>query len=156
MFDTMYNIHKTEGMQQIFESKRTLLGLPHQIKTALQKIGHHVRNVKKKTFKPRYEFHTPHKLKKPLNTDIKFPDSKSVLCPNPASPTCVQCTILDNIFELVRDWSEAYGNFLINVYATEFQAPDPTTGFVQPGTLNDIGMYFKHICTFGSTTIEAP
>lgn len=154
MFDTMYNIHKTEGMQQIFESKKTLLGLPHQIKTALQTIGHHVRNVKKKTFKRPYEFHTPHKLKKPLNTDIKFPDSKSVLCPNPASPTCVQCTILDNLFELVRDWSQAYGKFLTNVYATEYQAPDSTTGFVQPGTLNDIGMYFKHMFTNNSGFVD--
>lgn len=113
---------------------------PHKVRTFFRTIGHHIRRSKR--------------LKKPLNTDISFPDKASVLCPNTDSPFCIKCTVLDNFLEATRDWTIAYAKFLTDVYTPRFQQPDPVSGFIQPGTLTDTKMYFHHMFTNNSGFVD--
>ena len=138
-FDAM-NEDKQSIIKKMFMSETNVLGLPHQIKRSIQLLGKHVRRT--------------HKLNKPLNINVTFPDSESVLCPDPKATLCFKCTVLDNFLEAVRDWSVAYGYFMSNVYATELQNPDPTTGFMQPGTLADTRDYFVHMFTNNSGFVD--
>lgn len=159
VFDTMTGAAKGEGwLKETFTSNK-LQATGHLVRQFIATSGHHIRRSKKpgRTFKrERTRLGNPYHvgLKKPLNTNISFPDTKSILCPDPESPACVQCTIIDNVFELIRDWANAMGRFQSNVYAVEFQAPDPNTGFIQPGTLTDINAYFVHMMTNNSGFID--
>lgn len=121
-------------------SKHNIVQVPHNVRLFFKTVGHHVRRTKR--------------MKKPLNIDITFPDKNSVLCPNTDSIFCVKCTILDNFFETIKDWGNAYALFLIEVYTPELQSPDPVSGFVQPGTLVDTKKYFHHMFTNNSGFID--
>jgi len=157
-FSAAYNIHSNEDFQWIKNSLSTsetsVLKLPHHAKELFKTIGHHVRNKKRvggaRSHTP---FGTHNPFKKPVNTGLN-PDINSMLCPDPTSPLCLECVIIDNLFEQVRDWANALGRFMGNVYAAEWKEPDPVTGFVQPGTLTDIKNYFTMIITNNSGFID--
>lgn len=145
-------------LKTTFKDNNHLQSAHHMLLNFMDKAGHHVRRSKRpgkaKVKFERSRFGNPYHMGKPLNTNITIPDVKSMLCPNPESPSCVQCIILDNVFELVRDWASAYGRFISNVYGAIEQAPDPVTGFIQPGTLVDINDYFYHIMTNNSGFVD--
>ena len=141
-----------------FKSPTKILGTGHLVQQFIIKMGHHVRVSKQpgKHFKRQTSmFGNPYKFRTPKNTNITFPDeANSILCPNASSPTCVNCLVLDNLFELVRDWSVAMGRFQTNVYTPQWQAPDPVTGFIQRGTIPDIGDYFEMMFTNNSGFVD--
>ena len=156
VFDTMTAAADEGWLKSTFTSNK-LQSTPHLIRQFIDKSRQHIRLSRKpgRIYKQeKSRLGNPYKLEKPVNSNISFPDTNSLLCPDPESPACVQCTILDNLFEIVRDWANAMGRFQSTVYAVEFQAPDPNTGFVRPGTLNDIGLYFIHMFTNNSGFID--
>ena len=158
VFDTLNSASTQEGwLKSTFSSNTKLQSTGHLIKQFIVVSGHHIRKSKKPgkgLNREKSRLGNPYRLKKPLNTNISFPDTKSLLCPDPESPTCVQCTIVDNLFEIIRDWAAAMGRFQTTVYASELQPPDPNTGFVQAGTLKDITAYFNHIMTNNSGFVD--
>ena len=158
VFDTLHKATTDEGwLKSTFTSSYHLQATGHLIRQFIDKSGEHVRLSRKpgRIFKQeKSRLGNPYKLQKPVNSNISFPDTYSILCPDPESPACVQCTILDNLFEIVRDWANAMGRFQSTVYAAPYQPPDPHTGFVKPGTLNDIGLYFIHMFTNNSGFID--
>jgi len=155
-------------LKSTFTDDKHLQSSHHMLMGFMDKAGHHIRRSKRpgqqKVKFERSRFGNPYRLSKPLNTNITWPDhgglawpggpNTSVLCPNPESPACVNCIILDNFFEIVRDWAAAYGRFVSNVYGAKLQDPDPVTGFVQPGTLVDINDYFYHMMTNNSGFVD--
>ena len=155
-FDAMHHVKHSEDLswlREVFVSDQTILGIPHHLKQTVSRLGDHVRRTKvPPTEKQRMYTHNP--FKKPLNTDIRFPDANSMICPDPESPLCVQCVVLDNLIEIVRDWTMAFSRFMVNVYAAELQEADPTTGFKQPGTLKDIEIYYSRMFTNNSGFID--
>ena len=132
------------------------MGMNNMIHKFIVKMGHHV-HVSKQPGKHRQtsRFGNPYKFRTPKNTNITFPDEpNSVLCPNASSPACVNCLVLDNLFELVRDWAVAMGRFQSHVYTPQWQQPDPVTGFIQRGTIPDIGDYFEMMFTNNSGFVD--
>ncbi len=156
-FSAIYNIHENKDFQWLKESmsETSALKLPHHAKELIRTIGHHIRN-KKRVGTPHTHtpFGTHNPFKKPLNTKLDSPDANSLLCPEPSSIFCLDCVIIDNLFEIVRDWANALGRFMVYTYAAEWKEPDPVTGFVQPGTLVDIENYFIMIVTNNSGFID--
>lgn len=161
VFDTMHTVAQDPGeeswLKSTFSNNKNLQSTGHLVRQFIHTSGHHIRRSRKPGRHLRREnsrLGNPYRMEKPLNTNISFPDVNSLLCPDPESPACVQCTIIDNLFELIRDWSNAMGRFQANVYAASFQAPDPNTGFIQPGTLADINDYFIHMMTNNSGFVD--
>lgn len=155
-FNKIRNSEDDSWIKNSFKSDDKLQGMNNMIHTFVVKMGHHV-HVSKQPGKHRQtsRFGNPYKLRTPKNINITYPDEQnSVLCPNASSPACVNCLVLDNLFELVRDWAVAMGRFQSNVYTAKWQSPDPVTGFIQRGTIPDIGDYFEMMFTNNSGFVD--
>jgi hypothetical protein len=153
-FDTIHRVRNSNDFNWLKDmSDKTILGIPHHVKESIKAIGNHVRRTKV-PIREKQRMYTSNPFKKPINTNIKFPDANSMLCPNPESPMCVQCVVIDNLLEITRDWTLAFGRFMVNVYTAQLQTADTATGFVQPGTLKDIEIYYIRMFTNNSGFID--
>ena len=99
-----YSNHITDGFTNHvlpkLQTKHTWFEFPHTIRTGIKTLGD---QIKKSKITKVHRMKKHRKLRKPLNVDITINDTKSILCPDPDSELCFRCTIIDNLFELIRD-----------------------------------------------------
>ena len=119
-----YSNHITDGFTNHvlpkLQTKHTWFEFPHTIRTGIKTLGD---QIKKSKITKVHRMKKHRKLRKPLNVDITINDTKSILCPDPDSELCFRCTIIDNLFELIRDHGVSYGRWMSGYFAPPAQDP---------------------------------